>query len=82
MLLQTTEEVAKARLNVSEMLLSQVSEEMRQQRRIKEQSFKRVSAPGEGVRVCGVCAPIVNGQASFHSQGTLYHMYTVYCNHW
>ena len=44
MLLQKTEDVAKARLTVSEMLLSQVSEEMRQQRRIKEQSFKRVSA--------------------------------------
>ena len=43
MLLQKTEEVAKARQNVSEMLLSQISEEMRQQKRIKEQSFKRVS---------------------------------------
>ena len=42
MLLQKTEQVAKARQNVSEMLLSQISEDMRQQRRIKEQSFKRV----------------------------------------
>ena len=43
MLLQKTEEAARARMNVSEMLLSQVAEEMRQQKRIKEQSFKRVS---------------------------------------
>ena len=43
MLLQKTEEMAKARHNVSEMLFSQISEEMRQQKRIKEQSFKRVS---------------------------------------
>ena len=43
MLLQKTEEMAKARQNVSEMLLSQISEDMRQQRRIKEQAFKRVS---------------------------------------
>ena len=50
MLLQKTEEAAKARMNVSEMLLSQVSEEMRQQKRIKEQSFKRVSGCGEGDR--------------------------------
>ena len=46
MLLQKTEEIAKARQNVSEMLLSQISEDMRQQRRIKEQSFKRVSGCG------------------------------------
>ena len=46
MLLQKTEEIAKARQTVSEMLLSQVSEDMRQQRRIKEQSFKRVSTSG------------------------------------
>jgi hypothetical protein len=42
MLLQKTEQMAKARQNVSEMLLSQISEDMRQQRRIKEQSFKRL----------------------------------------
>ena len=52
MLLQKTEEAARARMNVSEMLLSQVSEEMRQQKRIKEQSFKRVGGGrGESIAV-------------------------------
>ena len=50
MLLQKTEEAARARMNVAEMLLSQVSEEMRQEKRIKEQSFKRVSV-GEGRQI-------------------------------
>ena len=56
MLLQKTEEAASARMNVSEMLLSQVSEEMRQQKRIKEQSFKRVGGGrggGRGENVTG-----------------------------
>ena len=55
MLLQKTEEAARARMNVSEMLLSQVSEEMRQQKRIKEQSFKRVGGGRGGGREGGEC---------------------------
>ena len=43
-MLQKTEEIAKARQNVSELLMSQVSEVMKQQKRIKEQNFKRVRA--------------------------------------
>lgn len=44
--LEKTEEVAKARMNVSEMLTSKIAEEMRQQRRLKEQAFKRVREGG------------------------------------
>ena len=43
MMLEKTEDLAKHRLKVAEMMLSQISEEMRQQKRIKEQTFKRVS---------------------------------------
>ena len=49
MMLEKTDELAKHRLKVAEMMLSQISEEMRQQKRIKEQAFKRVSG-GEGRR--------------------------------
>ena len=41
-LLEKTEEAAKSHLTVSELLLSQVTEVARQQKRIKEQAFKRV----------------------------------------
>ena len=47
MMLEKTDELAKHRLKVAEMMLSQISEEMRQQKRIKEQTYKRVSG-GEG----------------------------------
>ncbi len=55
-LLEKTEEVARARINVSEMLMSKVSEEMRQQKRLKEQAFKKVSRQGgrEGGRNRGI----------------------------
>ena len=49
-MLEKTDELAKHRLKVAEMLLTQISEEMRQQRRIKEQTFKRVSGGREGRR--------------------------------
>ena len=50
-MLEKTDELAKHRLKVAEMMLTQISEEMRQQRRIKEQTFKRVSGGGgEGGR--------------------------------
>ena len=45
-MLEKTDELAKHRLKVAEMMLTQISEEMRQQRRIKEQTFKRVSGGG------------------------------------
>ena len=41
MLLHKTEELARARQNVSEML-SQISDDMRQQKRTKKQTYKRV----------------------------------------
>ena len=49
-MLEKTDELAKHRLKVAEMMLTQISEEMRQQRRIKEQTFKRVSGGGRGGR--------------------------------
>ena len=52
MMLEKTDELAKHRLKVAEMMLSQISEEMRQQKRIKEQTYKRVSG-GEGRRMKG-----------------------------
>ena len=47
-MLEKTDELAKHRLKVAEMMLTQISEEMRQQKRIKEQTFKRVSGGGRG----------------------------------
>ena len=43
MLLQKTEDMAKSRTSVSELLLNQISDIMRQQRRGKEQNFRKVS---------------------------------------
>ena len=43
MMLEKTDEIAKQHHGVAEVMLSQISEEMRQQKRIKEQTFKRVS---------------------------------------
>ncbi len=44
MMLDKTGELAKYRLTNSDLLLNKVSEVMKQQRRVKENSFKRVSA--------------------------------------
>ena len=43
MLMDKTEEMSKQRLSVADMMLSKISEEMKQQKRFKEQAFKRVS---------------------------------------
>ena len=43
MMLEKTDEIAQQHQGVAEVMLSQISEEMRQQKRIKEQTFKRVS---------------------------------------
>ena len=43
MMLEKTDEIAQQHQRVAEVMLSQISEEMRQQKRIKEQTFKRVS---------------------------------------
>ena len=42
-LLEKTDDLSKRRLTMSELLVSQVSEVMKQQKRIKEANFKRVS---------------------------------------
>ena len=41
-LLEKTEEISKRRLTISELLITQVSDIMKQQKRIKESKFKRV----------------------------------------
>lgn len=42
-LLEKTDELSKRRLTMSELLLTQVSDVAKQQKRIKETNFKRVS---------------------------------------
>lgn len=42
-LLEKTDELSKRKLTMSELLITQVSEVMKQQKRIKEANFKRVS---------------------------------------
>lgn len=42
-LLEKTDELSKRKLTMSELLTTQVSEVMKQQKRIKEANFKRVS---------------------------------------
>ena len=41
-LLEKTDELSKRRLTISELLLSQVSEIAKQQKRVKEANYKRV----------------------------------------
>ena len=47
-LLEKTDELSKRRLTMSDLLNSQVSEVAKQQKRIKEANFKRVSLPSVG----------------------------------
>ena len=46
MMLEKTEEISKHRMRVADMMLSSISEEMRQQKRVKEQVFKKVGIGG------------------------------------
>lgn len=45
-MLEKTEELSKHRMRVADMMLSSISEEMRQQKRVKEQVFKKVGIGG------------------------------------